>query len=273
MSEPHAERPVVRVTPAGVRAGTDTVAVEEPLGIWVTFGPPRERRRANLGVTLRTPGHDRDLAAGFLLSEGVVSGQTDIVAMTVNAAGTTVRVELRPDVLFDPARFARRTVRSTACGACGRAALDAADERFPGPAPGGTIAGSLVPTLPDVLRAAQGEFAATGGTHAAGLFDLSGRLLGVREDVGRHNALDKLLGAELLAGRVPLAGRAVVVSGRAGFELVQKCAAAGVPVLVAVGAPTTLAVDLAGRLGVTLVGFARAGRFNVYAHTNRVTGG
>ena len=192
--------------------------------------------------------------------------------MTVNASGTTIRVELHPDVAFDPARFARRTVRSTACGACGRAALDAADDRFPGPAPGGYLPAALVPTLPDVLRAGQGEFAATGGTHAAGLFDLAGDLLAVREDVGRHNALDKLLGAELLADRVPLAGRAVVVSGRAGFELVQKCAAAGVPVLVAVGAPTTLAVDLADRLGVTLIGFARPGRFNVYAYPGRVVG-
>ncbi len=251
----------------------DPVAVEEPLDIRVTHGPVRDRRRVSLAVTMRTPGDDADLAAGFLFAEGVVSDPGQILGITAGGeAGNVVRVELHPAVALDLARLGRHTLTTSACGVCGKTTLDAVEAACDGPAAGGVVAASVIPTLPDLMRAAQPGFARTGGVHAAGLFTLGGEMLAVREDVGRHNALDKLIGAEFRAGRVPLAGRAVVVSGRAGFELVQKSAMAGVPVLAAVGAPTTLAVDLARRLGVTLLGFVRDGRFTVYSGAERVGG-
>lgn len=250
---------------------TDEIAVEEPLAVQIAFGPVKARRRVTLSVTMRTPGHDADLAAGLLVSEGVVKDRGDVLGIEAGTIQNTVRVELHPDVPVHLARLERHGFTSSACGVCGKTSLDAVEAACDGPAPGGrAISAAVVHALPERLRAAQPGFAQTGGIHAAALFDMDGTLLAVREDVGRHNAVDKLIGAEFLAGRVPLSDRVLFVSGRAGFELVQKAAVAGVPAFAAVGAPTSLAVDLAEQVGVTLLGFVRDGRFNVYCGRERV---
>jgi FdhD protein len=267
----NANRPITVIDGTRSHERDDAVAVEEPLAIQIAFGPVRDRRRTTLSVTMRTPGDDADLAAGLLVSEGVVKGPGDVLGIEPGTAQNTIRVELHPAVAVDLARLERHGFTSSACGVCGKTALDAVEAACDGPAPGGRpVAAAAVHTLPDRLRAAQPGFAQTGGIHAAALFDMDGTLLAVREDVGRHNAVDKLIGAAFRAGQLPLADRVLFVSGRAGFELVQKAAVAGVPVFAAVGAPTTLAVDLAARQGVTLLGFVRAGRFNVYAGAERV---
>ena len=241
----------------------DPVAVEEPLEIRLEGKPA--------AVTMRTPGEDLDLVAGFLFTEGVVDGADDIVAIAhvddpADPRGNTVDVRLSPGV---PAHRRERAVRelfaSSSCGVCGKASIALLHQRIP------PLAGRLVPStalllsLPDRLYAAQAAFHRTGGLHAAALFDLEGELDCLREDVGRHNAVDKVLGWRLRQDRVPVSDRLLLISGRAGFEIVQKAAVAGVPTLVSVGAPTTLAVDLARELGMSLVGFLRDGRFNRYS--------
>ena len=257
----------------------DALVVEEPLEIrlsWVETETGR-RRTEPLAVTMRTPGEDFELVAGFLHGEGVVSRPEDIVEMTYCRSGegeqeyNTVEARLRPGVAFDMDALRRNFYATSSCGVCGKASLDAVDAmgcRMLGPGP--TFEASLIPTLPDRLRSRQDAFDRTGGLHAAGLFDAAGACLGVREDVGRHNAVDKVLGEAFLARELPASLTLLVVSGRASFELVQKAVMAGVPALVAVGAPSTLAVDLAKRFGQTLVGFARDGGFNVYTGEERV---
>jgi FdhD protein len=233
----------------------DEVAVEEPLEI-VIDGEP-------LAVTMRTPGHDEELAAGFLYGEGLIDGPPRFVADPAMAANrVAVAGPLRRDV------GARRFYTTSSCGICGKGALEEVAVDAP-PAPAGPVAPRwLLASLPDRLR--QPEFARTGALHATGLFDERGELLLVREDVGRHNAMDKVVGRALLDGWLPLAGRLLCVSGRLSFELVQKAAMAGAPILVGVGAPTSLAISLAADRGMTLCGFARAGRVNVYSGTQRV---
>ena len=244
------------------------MAVEEPLELRLAFGPLTNRSRVTLAVTMRTPGHDADLAAGFLLSEAIIHTASDVLDIKPMEANA-LRIDLHPSVRFDP-DSARRFAVSSACGVCGTRTLDDLD-RHADPVPvATTFAIAVIHQLAEKLREAQPTFDQTGGLHAAGLFDAAGTLLSVREDVGRHNAVDKLIGAELIANRLPLTGRIIFVSGRAGFELVQKSVAAGAEVLAAVGAPTSLAVDAAERFGVTLLGFVRDGRFNVYAHTGRL---
>jgi FdhD protein len=263
--------PVIRVGGAGPRPDEDRVAVEEPLEIRVGYGPFGRRMRAAVAVTMRTPGHDADLAVGYLFAEGIVTGPADVLAVEPSAAASAVRVDLRPDLPVDLGRLDRRGPVTASCGVCGKTSLDAVEWAHPGPAAGSpAVPAAVLHALPERLRAAQPAFTRTGGLHAAGLFDVAGTLLAAREDVGRHNAVDKLVGAAVRAGDVPLAGRVLLVSGRASFELVQKAAAAGVPVLAAVGAPSSLAVELAGRVGLTLVGFVRDGRFNVYTGADRV---
>jgi len=255
----------------------DALAVEEPLEIRVSWrGGDGATRAEPLAVTMRTPGDDFDLVAGFLHGEGVVRRRDDLVEMTYCRGGeaqeyNVVEARLASGATFDPERLRRNFYASSSCGVCGKASLDSVeaigcrpledDVRIPLP---------LLPELPARLRARQDAFDRTGGLHAAGLFDAEGAALCVREDVGRHNAVDKVLGATFLEGGLPARGRILVVSGRASFELVQKAVAAGVPVLVAVGAPSTLAVDLARRFGQTLVGFARDGGCNVYVAEERV---
>jgi FdhD protein len=233
----------------------DEVAVEEPLEIRVDGTP--------LAVTMRTPGHDEELAAGFLFGEGLIDGPPE-VGLTDDLAANTV--EVRGPLRGDPT--ARRFYTTSSCGVCGKGALEEVAVVAPTLPDGPVVARGLLAALPDRLR--QPEFERTGGLHATGLFDLEGRLVSVREDVGRHNAMDKVIGRALLDGEVPLRERLLCVSGRLSFELVQKAVVAGAPVLVGVGAPTSLAVSLAADRNLTLAGFARGGRVNVYAGAARV---
>ncbi len=249
----------------------DHLAAEEPLEVVLSFGEKTDRIRRPLAVTMRTPGADRELAAGFLFTEKIVGAAADILSARLLNENSLL-VELRPGLAFDAARLERHFYTTSSCGVCGKGSLELVDispDHFPMPGRP-RLSPTLLTGLPEKLRAAQDLFAATGGIHAAALFDENGDLLSLHEDVGRHNALDKLLGAALLSGKIPLREHVVVVSGRAGFELVQKAAMAGVPVLAAVGAPSSLAVELARAHGMTLVGFLREGRFNVYAGEERV---
>ena len=240
----------------GGRIELDTVAVEEPLEIRIGGEP--------IAVTMRTPGHDEELALGFCVSEGIpataAAPPPDLVANVVDVEAGA----------FDRSRVQRSFYTSSSCGVCGKGALEAVAVEAPRVESPLTVAAALVAALPDRLRAGQGAFEVTGGLHATGLFDAEGALLCVREDVGRHNAMDKVIGWALVGRRLPLADSILCVSGRLSFELVQKAAMAGAPVLVGVGAPTSLAVSLAGELGLTLAGFARGSRVNVYAGESRV---
>lgn len=255
----------------------DLVAAEEPLEVRVSAEARGRRERHSVAVTMRTPGHDFQLAAGFLFSEGVVGGRDEIwsIAHCENVAAgaerNVVDVNLRPGVAFDPARFSRNVYTISSCGVCGKTSIDLVRTVCPAPPVGRErIAPEVLTALPEVLRAAQPVFSRTGGLHAAGLFDPTGRLLLQREDVGRHNAVDKVVGTLLLDGDLPASDRILLVSGRASFELMQKALAAGIPVLAAVGAPSSLAVELAREFGATLVGFLRDGRFNVYSGEERI---
>jgi FdhD protein len=252
-----AARAEVLRLPGGVTE-LDDLAVEEPLEIRVVGGEA-------IAVTMRTPGHDDELAIGFLLSEGI---RAVAAHPTADLAANTVEVEVEGG--FDPEGLRRNFYTSSSCGVCGKGALEAVAVEAPRVESALRVPSAVVSALPDRLRTAQATFAATGGLHATGLFDREGALICVREDVGRHNAFDKVVGRAFLDGLLPLADNLVCVSGRLSFELVQKAAVAGAPVLVAVGAPSTLAVDLALDRGITLCGFVRDGRMNVYTEPARV---
>jgi FdhD protein len=260
---------VVAVEGSTAAAKEDQLAVEEPLEIRLGHGPANNRERTAVAVTMRTPGHDDELAVGYLVTEGLLTTAADILAVgpaDVNA----IRVDLRPGVRVDLDRLARRGVVASSCGVCGKATLDAIEADVDPVPPGPVVAAGVIHGLSAKLHAAQPTFAVTGGLHAVGLFDSHGELLSLREDVGRHNAADKLIGREFLAGRWPLRDRILFATARASFELVQKAAVAGVPIFAAVGAPSSLAVQLAERVGMTLLGFVRDGRFNVYAGEERI---
>jgi FdhD protein len=244
---------------AVVRDGVpDTVPVEEPLEIRVDGEP--------LAVTMRTPGHDEELALGFLYGEGLIDAPRD-AGPTPDLAANVVAVS--GPLTGDPGL--RRFYTTSSCGVCGKGALEEVAVRSAPLPPGPRVDRELLAALPDHLS--QPSFERTGGTHATGLFEADGAPLLVREDVGRHNAMDKVVGRALIDGLLPLHSRLLCVSGRLSFELVQKAAVAGAPILVGVGAPTSLAVSLAGDRRLTLCGFARGGRVNVYTHPERVTGG
>lgn len=272
---------------------SDQLATEEPLEIRLLIeeaGLIRLEGRGSVpagaagravAITMRTPGDDFALAAGFLYGEGIVRERGDIRrvsycrerAREAERRDNIVNVELRAGLKPDLKSLERHFYTTSACGVCGKASLDAlrlhGHEAVP---PGPVIAPALLYGLPGKLQAAQAIFGATGGLHAAALFDAEGKLLALREDVGRHNAVDKLVGWALMEGRLPLHGHVVMVSGRSSFEILQKCLAAGVPIVCAVSAPSSLAVDLAREFGVTLIGFLRGERFNVYAGVERVRG-
>lgn len=267
-----------RITGDAASDAEDQLAVEAPLEVVVVARTRGEGGRVErrLGITMRTPGHDRELALGLLFAEGVISRAADVAAVdeAPGPSGDLVRVTLRDDVLVDLGRTERAlAVANASCGVCGKASIDVAAFAPPSPlAPGAPrVAPRVVHGLADRLRGAQPVFGSTGGLHAAALFDAAGALADLREDVGRHNAVDKLVGASLVAGRLPDPGAVLMVSGRAGFELVQKALRASIPVMIAVGAPSSLAVELAAAHGMTLIGFARDGRFNVYAGADRVS--
>ncbi len=253
----------------------DHLATEEPLEIRLQAGDDTQ----TVAVTMRTPGHDFELAAGFLHNEGIISepamlsGITYCVDADVDAEQryNIVNVGLRLPRLPELATLERHFFTTSACGVCGKASLDAIAMRdCPALPAGPRLTPSQLTALPQALRAGQGLFDATGGLHAAGLFDAGGTLLCLREDVGRHNAVDKLIGWALMQRRLPLHGCVLLVSGRASYEILQKSTVAGVPVVCAVSAPSHLAVELARRFGVTLVGFLRGERFNVYAGVERI---
>ena len=254
---PHGTVRVEVTRQPGGRTEPDVVAAEEPLEIRIGGAP--------LAVTMRTPGHDEELALGFCVSEGIPA---TAAAPPRDLAANTIEVEAGA---FDRSRVQRSFYTSSSCGVCGKGALEAVAVEAPRVESRQAFAVDLVASLPDRLRSGQGAFQLTGGLHATGLFTADGELLCVREDVGRHNAMDKVVGWALLAGRLPLAGSALCVSGRLSFELVQKAAVAGAPLLAGVGAPSSLAVELARDRAVTLCGFVRSGHFNVYSEPWRVT--
>lgn len=255
------------------RSRPDQLAVEEPLEIRLVA--PQK----TVAVTMRTPGADFDLTAGFLYGEGVVSDRQDIYRMSYcvdpNVDGdqryNIINVALKEGLLPDLQPLERHFFTSSACGVCGKASIEALQIRGCPVIPTGMqVPAEVIYSLSDRLRSAQGVFTATGGLHAAALFDAQGQLLSLREDVGRHNAVDKLVGSALLADELPLSDRIVMVSGRSSFEILQKCIAAGVPIVCAVSAPSSLAVALAKEFGITLIGFLRGQRFNVYSGFERI---
>lgn len=266
---------VLRLFGERVVADRDLLAVEEPLEIRITYVRNGKRRQKPLSVTMRTPGADRELAAGFLLTEGVVQTHRDILATHPCRRGNLIRVHLRDTISIDPARLKRNFYTSSSCGVCGKSSIDAVRVCAAvqiGPALP-VVAAKVIHQLPHRLREAQAVFEQTGGLHACALFDAAGNLTTIREDVGRHNALDKLIGQAFLTGHVPLSSSILLVSGRASFELVQKAAVAGIPIMVAVGAPSSLAAQLAQEQGITLIGFARQDRFNIYTRPERIREG
>jgi FdhD protein len=263
---------------AGNARRNDVIAVEEPLEIrLMRDGLPEADENGGTGrsisVTMRTPGHDAELAVGFLHGEGLLRDARDVVSTGhCGPTGNVLRVTARADLSLDLARLARNFYSTSSCGVCGKASIEAVttSARRPQITSDLIVRESLLRRLPDTLRAAQSGFAETGGMHAVGLFDSAGKLLAMREDVGRHNAMDKLVGAALLDSSLPWSQRILLLSGRASFELLQKAMMAGCPIVAAIGAPSTLAVELAESTGITLVAFLRPGGCNVYCHPGRV---
>ncbi|HVW06513.1 MAG TPA: formate dehydrogenase accessory sulfurtransferase FdhD [Vicinamibacterales bacterium] len=265
MSEAVRACEVLRVDAGEATSARDAVAVEAPLEVRLNGEP--------FSVIMRTPGADRDLAAGFLFSEGVIGDRIDVVSIAVDADASSVNVTLAPSraaALPEILRARRQVTMNSSCGMCGRVSVDSLERDVTVAAAAWTVPAAIISTLPSTLRESQRAFAETGGLHAAGLFDRDGHLERSAEDVGRHNAVDKLIGRMWLDGRLPLSDVLLCVSGRLSFELVQKALLAGVPLLAAVSAPSSMAVDLATQGGMTLVGFVRGERFNVYAHDARV---
>lgn len=255
------------------------MATEEPLEIRLQYGPPQNRVSRSLSITMRTPGDDYDLAVGFLLSEGIIGRASDVLARpnlesTNESTSNVVRVALAPEVAIDIEKLQRHFYTTSSCGLCGKTSLESLENQGLQPVPLGNwrISAAWIASLPNALRNAQRVFAATGGLHATGLFVANGPLLLLREDVGRHNALDKVLGRLLLEDRLPLENHVLLVSGRTSLELMQKAVAAGVPVVAAIGAPSSLAINCAQQFGVTLLGFVAENRFNCYAHPQRIEG-
>ncbi len=249
----------------GGQRRADVVVVEEPLEVRVDT--------RSLAVTMRTPGHDTELAVGYLLSEGIIWSASDIADIRPyprNELGNVLDVLLAPGVDWDAQRLVRPGVISSSCGLCGKTTLEAVHQRFGKVPPGPSVPGDFFYDLSERLRAAQETFSLTGGLHAAGLFDLEGRLLMAREDVGRHNALDKVIGRALLDGLLPLHRHVLLLSGRVSFEMMQKSLAAGIPIVAAVSAPSGLAVEFARKSRQTMIGFLRNDRFNVYSGHGRI---
>jgi FdhD protein len=279
MTEPsEKEFRISRITTNSNSLVDDRVAVEEPMEIRVVFGASASRTMRSLSVTMRTPGYDRELAAGFLFTESILTSPDQIESIETSGSaadgtptGNIVRITLKPDVELALSHLQRNFYTTSSCGVCGNASLEALsvqgltvlDDDF-------RCGESTIRGLPETLRNSQPTFANTGGLHAAGLFSDDGTLVSLREDVGRHNAVDKLLGESFLGGTTQLADRLIVLSGRASFEIMQKALVARVPMIVAVGAPSSLAIELARRYNVTLIGFASDQRFNVYSGGERV---
>jgi FdhD protein len=256
----------------------DLLAIEEPLEIRMGFGPMGDRQQRNVSVTMRTPGHDFELASGFLFTEGIIQNFNQIESVKYCEDGgkqeqkeNIVRVELKSEVKIDFQKLQRHFYTTSSCGVCGKTSIDAVKVNCKSISDSFKISAETIHTLPDKLRKAQQVFEYTGGLHASALFDSEGKLILLREDVGRHNALDKIIGAMLFKNEIPIPNYFLLVSGRASFELIQKAAVAGIPVLAAVGAPSSLAVQLAKAVNMTLLGFVRDKRFNIYCGEQRIT--
>ena len=257
----------------------DLVAVEEPLEIRLGFGKKDERVQRAITVTMRTPGNDFELATGLLFNEGIIKSYNDIADIHFcqdtgkqEEADNVVRVELAYEISPDLQSIDRNFYTNSSCGVCGKTSIDSLEIRDCAiiPAENPIVSRTTLTALPEKLRKSQSVFEHTGGLHASALFTPDGNLVIMREDIGRHNALDKLIGAMVFERKIPLHGYLLLVSGRASFELVQKSVVAGIPVIAAVGAPSSLAVDLAERFGITLVGFLKENYFNIYSHPSRI---
>ena len=280
------ETSIHRVANAQIEARRDVLAVEEPLEIRLHSSKTQSSTRfqpQSVSVTMRTPGHDFELAVGFLFSEGILHRREDVETIRhvglpqgESRAHNIVQIELSENVELDLSRLERHFFTSSSCGVCGKTSIRNVQQTLDeieyskGETRDFKVAAAVLHALPHTLRSAQNVFEQTGGLHAAALFDVRGNLLLLREDVGRHNALDKLIGARFLENSLPLQDEIVLLSGRVSFELVQKAVVAGVVVLVAVGAPSSLAVDVARRFDITLLGFLRNGRFNIYSGAGRI---
>jgi len=256
---------VLRWRDGQIDQSPDELVVEEPLEIRVRGRP--------ISVTMRTPGHDDELAVGFLLTENVVTSAADILKISAcerNEEGNLLNVQLAPEVAVDFDKLTRHVFASSSCGLCGKATIDAVAQNFPAVTSQVEFSATLIASLPQRMRSSQATFERTGGLHAAAIFDEHGQMLVLREDVGRHNAVDKVLGHAVLHGWLPLDRHILLVSGRSSFEIMQKSLAASLPVVAAVSAPSSLAVEFAQRNGQTLVGFVRDNRMNIYAHAHRI---
>jgi FdhD protein len=273
------ERNIHKVNDQKQTAFEDVLAVEEPLEIRLGYGSSQNRQTKSLAVTMRTPGADFDLVAGFLYTEGIINSRQDILQirfigdqLSPEAQENVVQVDLRANVPIDFEKLNRHFYTASSCGICGKASLEMVQMACPfvllGDYP--QVDSAVLTSLPDQLRQQQSLFALTGGIHASGLFNTTGELLYLREDVGRHNALDKVIGAAMTQMPLPLKDTILLVSGRASFELVQKALMAGIPILAAVGAPSSLAVELAEAYNMTLIGFLRGKNYNVYSGMGRL---
>jgi FdhD protein len=252
---------VTRVAQGSVTHNEDVLAVEEPLEIRIAW----EGHEKNISVTMRTPGDDHDLAAGFLFTEGLIRSAAEIDSIRHWGSPNIVRVSLAAGAHLDTSRLDRHFYTTSSCGVCGKTSIDAlrtVSQHLPPTAP---VQSAVIHRLPGILEKHQSAFRVTGGLHGASICTSNGDLRAIREDIGRHNAVDKVIGSLFREGATPLTGSVLMVSSRASFELVQKAIVAGIAVLASVGAPSTLAVSLAQEFGVTLLGFVRDGRFNVYS--------
>src|SRR5882757_3481989 len=286
-----AHLPVFKIKAASRQETDDSVVVEEPLEIRLQYGPAGRRIDQGISVTMRTPGHDPELAIGFLFTEGIIADASAIISIdqedpndtsippsdqtdrsSVKSAPNSIRIGLHEQVTLDLGRLQRHFYTSSSCGVCGKSSIDALRTVCPTPGPEeeGQISPELLYSLPPLLREEQDIFDSTGGLHASALFNRKGNLLSLREDIGRHNALDKLIGHALQEGLLPLHAHVLLLSGRACFELIQKAAMAGIRIVAAVGPPSSLAVQLAEEQGMTLVGFLRQERFNIYSGAHRI---
>lgn len=255
---------------SNVQTTDDLLVTEEPLEIRLGHGPIDDRKEIQLSVTMRTPGNDEELAIGFLFTEGIISDPSALISIKhcqsvkKEEEGNVIRAELDPSIEIDLRKWQRNFYTTSSCGVCGKSSIDAVQLQCSAVPAFTDLDPKIIVDLPEKMRAAQTIFRNTGGIHAAALFDRNGDLLIIREDIGRHNAVDKVIGSMLIHAIDPTE-RIMLVSGRAGFELVQKCAIAGISLMVAVGAPSSLSVDLARSVGITLIGFLRGGTFNIYS--------
>jgi len=272
-------RMITRINGSKTSHLLDVVSVEEPLEIRVVGSRDGQPFQKSLSITMRTPGRDMELAAGFLFTEGILKDCSQIMRIApcgpvtgVHQIQNVIKIELVPEVQLDEQRLERHFYTTSSCGVCGKSSLEALSVAQCAPLPDTPpIEASLIHELPTLLRSAQAVFEQTGGLHAAALLDSTGRLVDLQEDVGRHNALDKIIGTRFLIDGLPLTDHLLFLSGRISFELVQKALMAGIPIVAAVGAPSSLAIDLAEAYNITLVGFVREGRFNLYTGERRIS--